>query len=99
MMQRAIWVLWPAFMVAAGAEGVLFTLVDPMSLHIFDEPHDYSRLTIYSVAFFGLWLFAATSSALTCFFQRPPAQINRCPPQPVRRTVGCSEPGERDAAC
>lgn len=99
MMQRAIWVFWPAFIVAAGAEGVLFTLVDPMSLHIFNEPHHYSRLTIYSVAFLALWLFAATSSALTCFFQRTAAEINRCPLTPVQRPIGCPKREESDACC
>lgn len=99
MMQRAIWVLWPAFIVAAGAEGVLFTLVDPMSLRLFGEPHDYSRLTVYSVGFLALWMFAATSSALTCFFQRTAAEINRCPLTPIQRPIGCPKREGSDAVC
>ncbi|HEY9397059.1 MAG TPA: hypothetical protein VIQ28_07110 [Burkholderiales bacterium] len=98
-MQRAIWVLWPSFIVAGVAEVVFFTLIDPMSLQIFDEAHDLGRTTVYSIAFFALWLFAATSSALTCFFQRTAAEINRCPLTPTQRPVGCPKREESDACC
>jgi len=97
-MQRAIWVLWPGFIVATGAEAFLFTLIDPMSLHIFGQPHEYSRLAVYTVAFFLLWLFASTSSPLNCFFQRPADEINRCPLKPAQRPVGCPK-REEDTCC
>jgi hypothetical protein len=89
-MQRAIWVLWPSFIVGGIAEAVFFTLCDPMDLHLFGEPLATSRTAIYTLGFFTFWLFAATSSSLTCFLQRPAADINNfCPLVPPARPPGC----------
>ena len=35
--RRAIWILWPSFLVGGAAETAFFALVDPMELHIFAE--------------------------------------------------------------
>jgi len=88
--RKLIQVLWPAFVVAGAAEVLFFTIFDPHELHMFGEPVAASRTAIYSVGFFAFWLVAAASSALTLFFQRTAAQINRCPiPDPVDRPIGC----------
>jgi hypothetical protein len=76
-MRRAIWILWPAFIVAGIAEVVFFTVFDPADLHLFGRPVGASRLAAYSVGFLLFWAFAAASSALTCYFQRGAAEINR----------------------
>ena len=47
-MRKAIWVLWPSFLIAGAAETVFFTLFDPMELHLFGEPTDLSRIAVYS---------------------------------------------------
>lgn len=99
MMQRVIWVLWPSFIVAGIAEAVFFTLIDPDDLRVFDHAQEYGRMAVYSVGFFGFWVFAAASSALTCFFQRSAAQINRCPLAPTERPVGCPRREERGLRC
>lgn len=75
--QRLIWILWPSFIVAGAATGVFFTLFDPGELELFGARLGLSRLAVYSIGFFAFWLFAAASSALTCFFQRSAAEINR----------------------
>jgi hypothetical protein len=75
--QRAIWILWPSFIVGGVATGVFFTLFDPRELAFFGEELGLTRLAVYSIGFFVFWAFAAASSALTCFFQRTAAQINR----------------------
>ncbi len=75
--QRAIWILWPSFIVGGVATGVFFTLFDPRELTLFGEELGLTRLAVYSIGFFVFWAFAAASSALTCFFQRTAAQINR----------------------
>jgi hypothetical protein len=75
--KQLIFILWPSFIVAGIAEGVFFTLFDPTSLQLFDAPLGASRTAVYSVGFFAFWLFAAASSALTCFFQRTSSEINR----------------------
>ena len=43
-MQRAIWVLWPSFIVGGIAEGIFFTLFDPMDIHLFGETIELSRI-------------------------------------------------------
>ena len=76
-MKRTIWILWPAFIVAGVAEVIFFTMFDPMELHLFGQPAGISRLAMYSFGFLFFWAFAAASSALTCYFQRSAADINR----------------------
>ncbi|MBI2293344.1 MAG: hypothetical protein HYU73_24055 [Betaproteobacteria bacterium] len=97
-MQRMIWVLWPSFIVGGIAEAVFFTLFDPMDLHLFGEPLNLSRTAIYTIGFFAFWLFAAGSSAFTCFLQRPASDINRlCPLEPRVRPAGCPKRDTPDA--
>jgi hypothetical protein len=99
-MQRMIWVLWPSFIVGGIAEAVFFTLFDPMDLHLFGEPLGLGRTAIYTIGFFAFWLFAAGSSAFTCFLQRPAADINRlCPLEPRERPAGCPKRATPDACC
>ncbi len=89
-MKRLIWIVWPSFIVGGVAETVFFTMFDPMELNFFGEPVALSRTAIYTIGFFLFWLFAAGSSAFTCFLQRPAADINRlCPLAPYDRPVGC----------
>ena len=76
-MKRAIWILWPSFIVAGIAEGIFFTVFDPMELHLFGHSLNLSRLAVYSIGFFFFWALAAASSGLTCFLQRRPDEINR----------------------
>ena len=89
-MQRAIWVLWPSFVIGGMAEGIFFTLFDPMELHLFGEPVEFGRMAIYTIGFFAFWIVAAASSAMTCFLQKPAADINNfCPLEPPERPAGC----------
>lgn len=76
-MRKAIWILWPSFIVGGAAETAFFTLFDPMELHLFGEPAGLSRVAVYSAGFFAFWAFAAASSAFTCFLQRTADEINR----------------------
>lgn len=69
-MKQMMWVLWPSFLVGGVAEMTFFTLFDPMDLHVFGNPVELSRTAIYTMGFFLFWLFAAVSSALTCYLQR-----------------------------
>jgi hypothetical protein len=98
-MQKAIWVLWPSFIIGGAAESLFFTLFDPMELHLFGEPTSLSRITIYSGGFFAFWAFAAASSAFTCFLQRSADEINRCPLIPVERPHGCPKREDPNAVC
>ncbi|NBV00186.1 MAG: hypothetical protein EBS31_01775 [Burkholderiaceae bacterium] len=62
-----IWILWPSFMIAGLAEGLLFTLVHPEDLVFFGEPVTASAEAVYTLGFFVLWLLCALSSALTIY--------------------------------
>jgi len=75
-MKCAMWILWPSFLVGGVAEGIFFTLFDPMDLHPFGESLELSRTGVYTVGFFVFWLFTAISSALTSFLQRSASDGN-----------------------
>jgi len=98
-MKRAIWILWPSFIVGGIAEVVFFTLFDPMELRFFGGGAGMSRLALYSIGFLFFWAFAAASSAFTCFLQRTANEINRCPLPPVKRPEGCPKRDDPNAAC
>ena len=89
-MSRAILILWPSFVVGGLGEVLFFTVFDPKELYLFGEPTGLSRLAVYSIGFFLCWVFAAASSAFTCFLQRSANEVNRCPPPPVERPAGCA---------
>jgi hypothetical protein len=74
---RAIYVLWPSFLVGGLGEVIFFTVFDPQELYLFGEPTSLSRLAVYSIGFFSCWGFAAASSALTCLLQRGAQEVNR----------------------
>ena len=92
--QRLLWVLWPAFLVAAAAELVFFALVDPADLAVFGVPVAAGRMPVYTIGVFFFWAIAAAASALTVFLQRSPFEVNRCPLPPADRPAGCPK---RDA--
>ena len=76
-MKRAIWILWPSFIVGGIAEVVFFTLIDPQELYLLGEPVSLGRLATYSIGFLLFWTLAAASSAFTCFLQRGSHEVNR----------------------
>jgi hypothetical protein len=69
-MQRAMWILWPSFLVAAVAEMIFFAVFDPGELTLFGRSLELSRTAIYSMGFFLFWAFAAASSGLSLYLQR-----------------------------
>ncbi len=95
--QRIMWVLWPAFLIAAVAETIFFTVFDPLELHFFGAPLEMSRQAIYTLGFFAFWALCIASSSLTVFLERSPWELNRCPLDPPDRPVGC--PRREEPAC
>ena len=65
-----MWILWPGFMIAIPAVGVVFTFVDP-------EDIGASRMGAYTAGFFFFWALRAASSALTDLLQRSARELNR----------------------
>jgi hypothetical protein len=68
-MARWMQILWPSFLVGGIAEGLFFSLFDPVELHFFGQPHELSRIAVYTVGFFAFWLVGAASSAFTCYLR------------------------------
>lgn len=89
MKQRVMWILWPGFVMAIPAVGIVFTLVDPADLQWFGAPLEASRLGAYTLGFLLFWAVGSGCSALTCFLQRSPFELNRCPLPSTERPVGC----------
>jgi hypothetical protein len=72
MTRMAMTVLWPSFLAAALAEGVIFSLIDPADLgHLGGA--GLSPMAVYSLGFFLLWSLCALASLLTCYLVLVPA--------------------------
>jgi hypothetical protein len=78
-MKRLMWVLWPSFLVAIAMDGVLFSTLDPLEISYGGEALFDNRMAAYTISFFVFWLFAAGSSALTCYLQST-MRGTACPP-------------------
>lgn len=70
MSKRLIWILWPGFVMAIPAVGIVFTLVDPVDLHLLGRPLELGRLGAYTLGFLFFWALGCAASALTCLLQR-----------------------------
>lgn len=86
---RLLWVLWPAFLVAAVAELFFFAVFDPADLHLFGQPIDIGRMPVYTIGFLFFWAIAAAAAALTVFLLRSPFEVNRCPVDAENRPADC----------
>lgn len=91
--QRLMWIVWPAFLMAAVLEVLVFAMVDPQDVHWFGVPLEWSRQAIYSTAFFVFWAVTVLSGALTTLLAMSPFEVNRCPLQPHQRPDGCPKQG------
>ncbi|WP_291014129.1 hypothetical protein [Hydrogenophaga sp.] len=74
-----MWIAWPAFLVAAVLEMVVFAVVDPGDLHWFGQPVTLSREAVYTLAFFVFWGMTMASSALTTLLSMSPFEVNSRP--------------------
>ncbi len=58
-------VLWPSFLMACVASGMLFSLIDPVELVLLDGQMHLSQLGTYTAGFFLFWFLGAIASSLT----------------------------------
>lgn len=93
--QRWMWIAWPAFLVAAVLEMIVFAFVDPSELHWSGHSLDLSREAVYTITFFLFWGGTMASSALTTLLSMSPFEVNRCPVPPDQRPADCA----RDGGC
>ncbi len=68
LIQKAISVLWPSFIIAIVATWLFFSAFYPDELTPFDTDFEISPLAIYSIGFFVFWLLTALSSLGTLYF-------------------------------
>lgn len=59
-------ILWPSFLMAGVASGLVFALIDPLDVAIFGYFRP-ERDVLYAAGFFFFWLVAALSSVLTLY--------------------------------
>lgn len=78
--ERLMWIAWPAFLVAAVLEVMVFAVLDPDMLSLFGERLGWSRYAVYTVTFFIFWAMMMVSSALTTLLAASPFEVNRRQP-------------------
>lgn len=93
LLQRLMWIAWPAFLVACILEALVFAMVDPQDLQWFGQPVGLSRQGVYTLAFFVFWGMAVLSSALTTLLSMSPFEVNRCPLPVANRPPDCPKEG------
>lgn len=69
-LKTAIMILWPSFLAAIVAEGLVFSLFKPEDLLFFGHSHSMSNEAIYSIGFFSFWTICAISSTLSLYIVR-----------------------------
>jgi hypothetical protein len=68
---RVLLILWPAFVMAGVLEMLVFAVVDPSTLQWpGGEALEWSRSTLYSVAFLVFWGVISVSTAVTEYLAR-----------------------------
>jgi hypothetical protein len=75
---RRFWaVAWPAFLMAAVLEIVVFALVDPSNLHwLGGERIELGATAVYSIAFFVFWALIAAAGLMTQLLGESEVEIN-----------------------
>ena len=58
-------ILWPSFLIAIVANGILFSLVDPRDVSLVHEYLADDSMAAYTFGFIGFWILFAASSALS----------------------------------
>jgi hypothetical protein len=60
-------VLWPAFLVAAVLNALVFSVIDPVSVHApgASSPLGWSDTTLYTLGFFVAWALTSAAAALS----------------------------------
>ena len=76
--QRALAIVWPAFLMAGVLEMLVFAVVDPGDLHWFRGPRfDWSTQAIYTISFLLFWGVTTATGLLTALMMQAPAELNR----------------------
>ncbi|SNS97084.1 hypothetical protein SAMN06265795_110125 [Noviherbaspirillum humi] len=72
MARLAMVVLWPSFLIAIVAEGFFFSCFDPQDMAFIGSHIDIPPMGIYTLGFFGFWIFCGLASMLTYYLLQVP---------------------------
>jgi hypothetical protein len=68
---RVLLILWPSFVMAGVLEMLVFAVIDPTAVYWPGaDTVEWSRITLYSVAFLLFWAVIALSTAVTEYLTR-----------------------------
>ncbi len=77
MKQRALQILWPAFIAAGVLEMMTFAVIDPGDLHWFGGPPiEWSKKAVYTVTFLIYWVVISTAGAMTALLSVESDDLN-----------------------
>lgn len=69
---RVLIVLWPAFMMASLLEALVFTVIDPASLHGFGSTFAaWPTTAVYSITFLLFWGAIAAAASVSLWLDSP----------------------------
>jgi hypothetical protein len=93
MINRLLWIAWPAFLAACALELLVFAFVDPMDLQWSGRVVGLSRQAVYTASFFAFWAVCMVACALSTLLRMSPSEVNECPFDPSQRPSGCPGAG------
>jgi len=77
LQRLAMAIVWPAFLMAGVLEMLVFSFVDPGTLHAFGGAAlSLSTTAVYSIAFFVFWVVIGTAAALSQLLAESAVEIN-----------------------
>ncbi|HJW11076.1 MAG TPA: hypothetical protein VJ598_04780, partial [Albitalea sp.] len=77
MKQRALQILWPAFLMAGVLEMMVFAVLDPSDMHWFGGPPvELSRQAVYTLTFLIFWGVIAVAGAMTALLELSSRELN-----------------------
>lgn len=76
-MRRAAVVLWASFLVAIVAEGMVFSMLDPLAVFPGERHDALLPVAVYTLGFFLFWFFGALAGLLSASLLALPARSPR----------------------
>lgn len=76
-MRRMAVVLWSAFLVAIVAEGVVFSMLDPMAVFPGERHAALPPVAVYTLGFFLFWFFGTLAGLLSAWLLAQPPRAKR----------------------
>ena len=80
-MRRLAVVLWSSFLVAIVAEGVVFSMLDPMAVFPGERHAALPPVAVYTLGFFLFWFFGALAGLVSTYLLQLPAKGSQVLPR------------------